>query len=117
LFAILAGMIQPFGDEHASIDAPAIGMSFHEFRLGIEPSDQSVWKVTNSAYLKSPMQKFCENQVEHGISTNPLVILGFFRFTVSALLAILHLAWRNWKRRVRLSEVVISRITFRLEQK
>lgn len=28
LFAILAGMIQPFGDEHIGLDAPAISMSF-----------------------------------------------------------------------------------------
>ena len=86
LFAILAGMIQPFGDEHTSIDAPAIGKTFHEFRLGIEPSPTSVLKVTDRAYLKSPLKKFCKNQVEYGHideATGYLRILSFSGFSAA----------------------------------
>ncbi len=84
LFAILAGMVQPFGDEHIYIDAPAIGMSFHEFGLGTEPSTESVFKVTDSAYLKSPSQKFCNDQVKYGHideTTGYLRILSFSGFS------------------------------------
>jgi hypothetical protein len=85
LFAILAGMIQPFGDAHTSIDAPAIGMSFHGFR-GIERSSNPVLKVTDSAYVKSPLQKFCENQVQYGHldeTTGYLRILSFSGFSAA----------------------------------
>ena len=86
LFAILAGMIQPFGDAHPSINAPAIGMSFHGFRLGIERSPETVLKVTDSAYLRSPFQKFCENQVQYGHldeTTGYLRILSFSGFSAA----------------------------------
>jgi hypothetical protein len=86
LFAILAGMIQLFGDAHTSINAPAIGMSFHGFRLGIERSPRSVLKATDSAYLKSPLQKFCENQVQYSHldeTTGYLRILSFSGFSTA----------------------------------
>ncbi len=86
LFAILAGMIQPFGDAHTSINAPAIGMSFHGFRLGIERSPKAVLKVTDSAYLKGPLQKFCETQVQYGhldATTGYLRILSFSGFSAA----------------------------------
>jgi hypothetical protein len=84
LFAILAGMVQPFGDEHISLDAPAIGMSFHEFRPGTELATESVFKVTDSAYLKSRLQKFCNGQVKYGHideTTGYLRILSFSGFS------------------------------------
>jgi len=80
LFAILAGMIQPFGDAHTSIDAPGIGMSFQGFRLGIKRSPQSVLKVTDSAYVTGPLRKFCLDQVQYGhidTATGYLRILSF----------------------------------------
>lgn len=86
LFAIFAGMIQPFGDAHTGINAPAIGMSFHGFRLGIERSPKDVLKVTDSAYLKGPLQKFCENQVQYGHldeTTGYLRILSFSGFSAA----------------------------------
>ncbi len=86
LFAILASMIQPFGDGHASINAPAIGMRFHEYRLGFQPSSKSVLRVTDSAYLKSPLQKFCNNQVGYGHineTTGYLRILSFQGFSAA----------------------------------
>lgn len=86
LFAVLAGMIQPFGDAHTSINAPAIGMSFHGFRLGIERSPETGLIVTDSAYLKSPLQKFCENQVQYGHldeTTGYLRILSFSGFSAA----------------------------------
>ncbi|HXZ42750.1 MAG TPA: S41 family peptidase [Terriglobales bacterium] len=86
LFAILAGMIQPFGDAHTSINAPAIGMSFHGFRLGVERSQKDALTVTDSAYLKSPLQKFCENQVQYGHideATGYLRILSFSGFSAA----------------------------------
>jgi hypothetical protein len=86
LFAILAGMVQPFGDEHISLDAPAIGMSFHEFRQGTEPSTENVFKVTDSAYLKSSLRKFCNDQLKYGHideTTGYLRILSFSGFNDS----------------------------------
>ena len=86
LFAILASMIQPFGDAHTSINAQDIGMSFHGFRLGIERTPKDVLKVTDSAYLKSPLQKFCENQVQYGHldeTTGYLRILSFSGFSAA----------------------------------
>jgi len=87
LFAILAGMIQPLGDAHTSINAPAIGMSFHGFRPGIERTPASVLEVTDHAYLKSPLQRFCENQVQYGHlddTTGYLRILSFSGFSAMA---------------------------------
>ncbi len=86
VFAILAGMIQPLGDAHTSIEAPAIGMSFHGFRLGIERSPKSVLKVTDSPYLKCPVQNFCEKQVQYGHvdeTTGYLRILSFSGFSAA----------------------------------
>lgn len=84
LFGVVAGMIQPLGDAHTRINAPAIGMSFHGFRLGIERSPKTVLKVTDRAYLKSPLQRFCEDQVQYGNldeSTGYLRILSFSGFS------------------------------------
>lgn len=84
LFGILAGMIQPFYDEHIGLDAPAIGMSFHEFRLGTEPPTESVFNATDKAYLKSPLQKFCNDQLKYGHideTTGYLRILSFAGFS------------------------------------
>jgi C-terminal processing protease CtpA/Prc len=86
LFAILAGMIQPLGDAHTSINAPAIGMSFHGFRLGTERSPASVLAVTDRAYLKSPVERFCENQIEYSHldeATGYLRILSFSGFSAA----------------------------------
>ena len=83
LFAILAGMIQPFGDAHTSINAPDIGMSFHGFRLGILRSPKSVLRVTDK-YLNGPVQRFCEDQVQYSHlneTTGYLRILSFSDFS------------------------------------
>jgi hypothetical protein len=59
-------------------------MSSHEFRLGTEPSTECVFKVTDSAYLKSPLRKFCNNQVKYGHideTTGYLRILSFSGFS------------------------------------
>lgn len=86
LFAILAGMIQPLGDAHTSINGPAIGMSFHGFRPGVERAPKSVLEITDRAYLKDPLRKFCENQVQYGHldqSTGYLRILSFSGFSAA----------------------------------
>jgi hypothetical protein len=86
LFAILAGMIQPFGDAHTRINAPAIGMSFHGFRTGAERASTSLLDVTDRTYLKTPLRKFCQDQVQYGhidATTGYLRILSFSDFSAA----------------------------------
>lgn len=66
LFDVLAGMIQPFGDRHTFIDAPALKKSFHGIRPGTNPVPKGALEVTERAYLKGPLQKFCQDQVQYG---------------------------------------------------
>jgi len=83
LFPVHAGMIQPLGDAHTSISAPAIGMNFDGFRLGILRSPKSVLRVTDK-YLNGPVQRFCEDQVQYSHldeTTGCLRILSFSDFS------------------------------------
>ena len=80
LFDILAGMIQPFGDAHTFIRAPALKKDFHGLRPGTNPKPKDALKVTDHAYLKGPLRKFCQNQVQYGHvddTTGYLRILSF----------------------------------------
>lgn len=80
LFDVLVGMIQPFGDAHTSIDAPALKKEFHGLRPGTNPKPKGALKVTEDAYVKGTLRKFCENQVQYGHvddTTGYLRILSF----------------------------------------
>jgi len=84
LFEILVGMIRPFGDAHTGIDAQSINQSFKGFKLGIERAPKSVLKVTDSAYLKEPLEDYCQDQVQYGHidgTTGYLRILSFSGFS------------------------------------
>ena len=50
LFDMLAGMIQPFGDAHTSISAPAINKVFRGFRPDSVRAQGSALEVTDRAY-------------------------------------------------------------------
>ena len=61
-------------------------MSFHGFRPGVERAPKSVLEITDRAYLKDPLRKFCENQVQYGHldqSTGYLRILSFSGFSAA----------------------------------
>ena len=86
LFDILAGMIEPFGDAHTSIRAPALKKEFDGLRPGTNPKPKDALKVTERAYLKGPLRQFCQNQVQYGHvddSTGYLRILSFSGYAAS----------------------------------
>src|SRR5262245_19955246 len=84
LFDILADMIRPFGDAHTFIGARAIEKSFSGYRPGAERARPSVFEATDRAYLKGPLRKFCQDQVQYGHlddSTGYLRLLSFSGFS------------------------------------
>ncbi len=92
LFDILEKMIRPFGDTHAFVAAPdlkrrvqnlkpgtdrLIKGGFQEFRGKGVPA---LLGVTDRAYLKAPLRKFCNDQLQYGHldeTTGYLRVLSF----------------------------------------
>lgn len=78
LFDLLEGMIRPFNDAHTSLRALELKRKFK----GIRPGTDRVMKgnresfkisglpallaVTNEAYLKGPLRKWCNEQIQYG---------------------------------------------------
>ena len=86
LFDILAGMIQPFGDAHTSISAPAINKVFRGFRPDSVRAQRSALEVTDRAYLKGALQEFCQGKIQYGHVDDAigyLRILSFSGFSAS----------------------------------
>jgi hypothetical protein len=80
LFDILAGMTEPFGDAHSCIHVHAPLKNFHGLRPGTNHMPKHALRVTERAYLKGPLRKFCQNQVQYGHvddTTGYLQILSF----------------------------------------
>jgi len=92
LFDILQSMIEPFHDRHTFISAPDIQREFSTFRLGtdrvIKGSTQdfrrttmpALLAVTEQAYLKTPLRKWCNGKLQYGHvdeETGYLRILSF----------------------------------------
>jgi hypothetical protein len=93
LFDIFEAMIKPFGDAHTSIGAPDLKRQFHAYR----PGSDRIFKggngnkfrteempillgVTERVYLKDPLRKFCNDQLQYGhldSTTGYLRILSF----------------------------------------
>jgi hypothetical protein len=78
LFDILAGMIAPFGDAHASINARSLKREFSGFRPGSDraikggDSDKFISQRVRSLFaiterqLQGPLRKFCNDQIAYG---------------------------------------------------
>jgi Peptidase family S41 len=96
LYDILAGMIEPLHNLHSYIEAPDLKREFdtyrpgtdrvvkgdrHEFRAKIMPA---LLAVTDRAYLKTPLRKWCNDQVQYAHlneTTGYLRILSFSGFS------------------------------------
>jgi hypothetical protein len=96
LFDILAGMIAPFNDAHTSIRAPQIDRVFRTLRPGTDRVVKggmaefrksglpALLAVTERAYLKTPLRKWCHDQLQYGQvddATGYLRILSFSGFS------------------------------------
>ena len=92
LFDILEKMIGPFGDTHAFLAAPEIDRRFQSLRPGTDRVVKGAFQafrssgmaallgVTDRAYLKTPLRKFCNDQIQYGHideATGYLRILSF----------------------------------------
>jgi peptidase S41-like protein/tricorn protease-like protein len=95
LFDILEKMIGPFGDTHAFLAAPAIDRRFQRLRPGTDRVVKGGFQafrssgmtallgVTDQAYLKTPLRKFCNDQIQYGHideATGYLRILSFSNY-------------------------------------
>ncbi len=96
LFDIFAGMIGPFHNMHSYIDAPDLKRKFHTFRPGTDRATKGahgrefltkvmpgLLAVTNTAYLKAPLRKFCNDRVQYGHvdeTTGYLRIIAFAEY-------------------------------------
>jgi len=96
LFDLFVGMIEPFGDAHTGIDAPKLKRDFDGIRPGsdraMEGADgksrerrmQALFAVTERAYLKGGLRKFCNGQIAYGhaggATTGYLRIQSFYGY-------------------------------------
>ena len=91
LFGILERMIRPFGDAHVSLAAPEIKRRFQTLRPGTDrvvnafgsSGVATLLGVTDRAYLKTPLRKFCNDQIQYGHldeTTGYLRILSFSNY-------------------------------------
>ena len=82
-------MIKPFGDIHTGIDAPQLKRQFEGIRPGTDrilngqteeefrKSDlRKLLAVTDRAWLKGPVRKFCNDQIQYGHIDN---VTGYLR--------------------------------------
>jgi hypothetical protein len=92
LYDVLAGMIEPLHNHHTYIEAPDLKRDFSTYRLGTErliKGDRHKFRtttmpallaVTDRAYLKTPLRKWCNDQVQYAHineTTGYLRILSF----------------------------------------
>jgi Peptidase family S41/Tricorn protease C1 domain len=95
LFDILEKMIAPFGDTHAFLAAPEIDHRFQSLRPGTDRVVKGGFQafrgsgmaallgVTDRVYLKTPLRKFCNDQIQYGHideATGYLRILSFSNY-------------------------------------
>src|SRR5262249_28333929 len=78
LFEILQSMIKAFGDAHTFINAASAKRMFHGIRPGTDRIAKNglgafygremhqVLSGTDRVYLKGPLRKFCNDQIEYG---------------------------------------------------
>lgn len=97
LFDILQSMIQPFGDAHTSLQAPKLNRSFRGFRPGTDrvirdmvgetnfgefgkTGVPKLLAVTDRTYLRGPLRKFCNNQIQFGKTGDDIGYLRILSF-------------------------------------
>ena len=91
LFDILERMIRPFGDAHTSLAAPEIKRRFQTLRPGTDrvvkafgsSGVDTLLGVTDRAYIKTPLRRFCNDQIQYGHldeTTGYLRILSFSNY-------------------------------------
>jgi hypothetical protein len=91
LFDVFEGMIAPFGDAHAFLEAPELKRQFRTRRPGTDRvirGDRSkgmpaLLAVTERAYLRTPLRKWCNDQIQYGHvddTTGYLRILSFSNY-------------------------------------
>jgi hypothetical protein len=73
LFDILQGMIAPLEDAHTFLSAPKLGgerrafSGFHDRPGSLDPKGFDKAERVTNGYFPSPLQKFCEGQLELGM--------------------------------------------------
>ncbi len=93
LFDIFEGMIGPFNDTHAFISAPELKRDFRRLRPGTdrlikgsysEFRDKSVpalLAVTDQAYVRGPLHKWCNDKIQYGHLDNQIGYLRILSFS------------------------------------
>ena len=78
LYDIFVGMIEPLHDRHTFIEAPDLKRDFSTYRPGTDriikgnPREffsktmPALLEITDHAYLKTPMRKWCREKVQYG---------------------------------------------------
>lgn len=78
LYDILVGMIEPLHDRHTFIEAPDLKRDFSIYRPGTDriikgnkgeffsKTMPTLWQITDNAYLKTPLRKWCREKVQYG---------------------------------------------------
>jgi hypothetical protein len=78
LYDILVAMIEPLHDRHTFIEAPDLKRDFSTYRPGTDriikgkrdeffsKTMSALWEITDNAYLKTPMRKWCREKVQYG---------------------------------------------------
>ncbi len=91
LFAKLKAMFAPFNDAHTSIKAPNLKTGYNGERPGLyprrDPDDARILKVLTKNYLKSPLQFYCNKQLQYGVlkdGTGYLRIVSFYDYIPGA---------------------------------
>jgi hypothetical protein len=92
LFDIFEGMIAPFNDTHSFIRAPELKRQFQKLRQGTDrvikgsfaefrsKGMPALLAVTDRAYVRTPLRKWCNDQIQYGHlddATGYLRILSF----------------------------------------
>jgi len=95
LYDIFAGMIEPLHDRHTYIDAPDLKREFSTNRPGTDriikgnkeefrsKTTPALWEITDRAYVKAPLRKWCRDKVQYGhvnATTGYLRIYGFYGY-------------------------------------
>ncbi len=93
LFDILAGMIEPLHDRHTYLNAPDLKRQFSTYRSGtdrvIKGSIQefrskgmpALWDVTDRAYLKTPLRKWCNDKLQYAHLDDSIGYLRIWSFS------------------------------------
>jgi hypothetical protein len=80
LFDVFEAMIKPFGDAHTFIGAPKLKRYFRGTRPGTGLPKPEFLAVTERAYLKGPLRKFCNGKIQFGHIDNTTGYLRILAF-------------------------------------